>query len=45
MNDKPGPISVAMASEVIVVICIFMGAATIANWRAIITAIQSWAGA
>jgi hypothetical protein len=40
-----GPVSVAIACEAVVVLIIFMGAAIIANWSAIIATIQSWAGA
>jgi len=44
MTDKPSPLSIAMAAEAIVILCIFIGAAILANGKAIFAAIQSWGG-
>lgn len=40
-----GPVSIAMACEAIVVLCIAIAAATYVNADAILAALQNWAGA
>lgn len=39
-----GPISAAMAAELVVVIAIIIGAAILVNGHAILAAFQSWGG-